>query len=181
MKALAFGASSSGDSINKAFASFAVREFSSIEDMLIEVIDLRDYQMPIFSTDIQENEGIPSKARDFFEKIYEADLLVISLAEHNGAYTAAFKNILDWASVIDMNLFSQSKMFLLSTSPGVRGGSSVMNIALGRFPFMGARIEGHFSLPEYYKNFSPSQGILNPSLKESFLVEVEKVKRSLEK
>ncbi|MBL0101186.1 MAG: NAD(P)H-dependent oxidoreductase [Saprospiraceae bacterium] len=32
------------------------------------------------------------------DSIALCDLLIISLAEHNGSYSASFKNILDWAS-----------------------------------------------------------------------------------
>ena len=38
---------------------------------------------------------IAETAKDFAEKLDAADLVVISLAADNGAYTAAFKNILD--------------------------------------------------------------------------------------
>ena len=64
--------------------------------------------MPVFSVDKEEN-GFPKEAQNFLDKIEEADLLVISLAEHNGAYSAAFKNILDWTSRINAKSFSRKK------------------------------------------------------------------------
>jgi NAD(P)H-dependent FMN reductase len=45
---------------------------------------------------------------DFFNKLGTADLLVISFAEHNGAYSAAFK-IFDWISRIHATTFKKNK------------------------------------------------------------------------
>ena len=93
---VAIGASSSSNSINKKFASYAAN-LVSLKKEVIE-LDLRQYEMPIYSEDLQNRSGIPKKAFDFKGEISNSDALVISLAEHNGSYTAAFKNIYDWIS-----------------------------------------------------------------------------------
>ena len=60
-------------------------------------------------------------------------------------------------------------MLLLATSPGARGGSSVLDIATKRFPFQGAEVKGSFSLPTFYENFNALNGIINPELKNQLL------------
>ena len=45
-KIIAFGASSSETSINKQLATYAANQF---ENTSIEILDLNDYEMPIFS------------------------------------------------------------------------------------------------------------------------------------
>lgn len=50
-------------------------------------------------------------------------------------------------------VFANTPILLLSTSPGGRGGASVMSIALERFPRHGASIPAHFSLPSFQDNF----------------------------
>ena len=47
-KIIAFGASSSKQSINKQLATYAANQF---ENTSIEILDLNDYEMPIFSID----------------------------------------------------------------------------------------------------------------------------------
>lgn len=47
-KIIAFGASSSKTSINKELATYAAHQFQNAS---VEVLDLNDYEMPIFSTD----------------------------------------------------------------------------------------------------------------------------------
>ena len=120
-KIIAFGASSSETSINKQLVTYAANQF---ENTTVEILDLNDYEMPIFSIDKEKN-GIPKLAHDFYNKLGTADLIIISFAEHNGVYTTAFKNIFDWTSRVNMNVFQDKPMFLLATSPGPRGGSSV--------------------------------------------------------
>jgi hypothetical protein len=60
-------------------------------------------------------------------------------------------------------------MLLLATSPGPRGGSTVLEIAKNRFPFQGADLKGSFSLPNFNENFDLETGITNPELKSELL------------
>lgn len=125
--------------------------------------------MPIYSVDREKENGIHPLSREFYTKIGSADLVVLSLAEHNGAYSSAFKNILDWASRINTKTFQQKPMLLLATSPGPRGGNTVLEIAKNRFPFQGADLKGSFSLPNFNENFDVEQGITNSELKSDLL------------
>ena len=59
-------------------------------------------------------------------------------------------------------------MLLLSTSPGGRGGATVLEAAASRFPHMGADVVVSFSLPSYNDNFSTTDGIQNEDLKKAF-------------
>ena len=162
-KIIAFGASSSKTSINKEFATYVAYQFQNAST---EILDLNDYEMPIFSVDKEKENGIPQLAQDFYAKLGSADLIIISFAEHNGSYSTAFKNILDWTSRINMKTFQEKPMLLLATSPGPRGGSSVLEIAKGRFPFQGGVVKGSFSLPSFFDNFNSANGIINPDLKD---------------
>lgn len=165
-KIIAFGGSSSRNSINKQLAVYAANLFQNVE---VEVLDLNDYEMPVYSVDKEKEQGIHSLAHDFYDKIGNADFIVLSLAEHNGAYSSAFKNTLDWASRINNKTFQQKPMLLLATSPGARGGGNVLDIASKRFPFQGAEVKGSFSLPTFYENFDAVNGIINPELKNQLL------------
>ena len=149
-KVLAFGASNSKNSINKQLANYAA---SLIPNASISVINLNDFEMPLFGVDLEKEKGIPQKATDFQNLLQDADLIIISLAEHNGSYTVAFKNIMDWKSRLEGKIWENKQMLLLSTSPGARGGASVMQTALASFPFQGADVIGSFSLPQFYEHF----------------------------
>lgn len=163
MKILAIGASTSSISINRQFANHAAGKVPAGE---VTDLDLRRFALPIYSADEEEANGIPQAAHDFRKIIAEHDAVVISMAEHNGSYTAAFKNLYDWTSRIEMDVWQNKPMLLLSTSPGARGGATVMEAAKATFPRMGADLRGHFSLPSFYDNFSPETGITGPELAE---------------
>ncbi|MCL9810062.1 NADPH-dependent FMN reductase [Flavobacterium luminosum] len=162
MKIIAFGGSNSKNSINKKLATYASSLF---ENGLVEVLDLNDYALPLFSVDLEKEIGQPKLATDFLEKIASADLLVVSMAENNGNYSVAFKNLFDWASRQMKDVFQQKDMFLMSTSPGRRGGTTVLEIAKNAFPRYGAQIKATFSLPNFNENFdSEHLRISNPEL-----------------
>ena len=54
MKIIAFGGSPSKNSINKKLATYAANLFENAE---VEVLDLNDFQMPIFTVDIEKEIG----------------------------------------------------------------------------------------------------------------------------
>jgi chromate reductase, NAD(P)H dehydrogenase (quinone) len=165
-KIIAFGASSSKASINKQLATYTANQFKNVS---VEILDLNDYEMPIFSIDKEIENGIPELANDFYTKIGSADLIIISFAEHNGVYSTAFKNIFDWASRINGKTFQEKSMLLLATSTGPRGGTTVLEIAKNRFPFQGGIVKGSFSLPSFNDNFDFERGITNEELKNELL------------
>ena len=150
MKIIAFAGSPSKNSINKKLAAYAAGLF---EDSEVEVLDLNDYEMPLFSVDKEAVVGQHALAKAFLEKIAGADFVVVSLAENNGNYSAAFKNTLDWCSRINAKLFQDKPMLLMATSPGARGGASVLEIAQNNFPRFNAQIKATFSLPSFNDNF----------------------------
>lgn len=164
-KIVAFGASNSRKSINRALAAYAA---SQLVDVTVNLLDLNDYEMSIFSIDREQENGIPELAHKFKEELRDADGIVISFAEHNGSFSAAFKNIFDWASRIEKSMWLDKPMFLLATSPGGRGGSSVLKVAVNDFPHRGGTVAASFSLPSFGQNFSKEEGITDNDLRNEF-------------
>ncbi len=174
-KVITLGASSSKTSINKRFAEYAGRMLKNVE---LTNVDLNDFEMPLFSVDLEAENGFPSGAIALNELIHSADAFVISLAEHNGAYSTAFKNAFDWLSRIEGKVWRNKPMLLLSTSPGARGGASVLKIALNRFPHMGGNIVNSMSFPSFYENFKEDD-IINDDLKNKLIAVVKELQNAL--
>ncbi|MEL6863074.1 MAG: NAD(P)H-dependent oxidoreductase [Bacteroidota bacterium] len=177
-KLVVFGASSSRQSINKKFANYAAHQVADAE---VNLLDLNDYEMPIYSIDKEKGTGIPQLAHDFKQQIIDSDGIVISFAEHNGAYSTAFKNIFDWISRIDKNVWMNKPMLLLATSPGGRGGKTVLDIAVNKFRFMNENTMVNFSLPSFMKNFSTEEGILDEELRQAFMTQLQLFTEALSK
>jgi len=170
MKILAFAASNSRSSINKSLVTYAA---SLLEDAEVDLIDLNDYEMPIYSTDRENESGIPQLAHDFYNKISVADAVIISFAEHNGSYTAAYKNLFDWTSRIDMKVYQDKPALLLATSPGPGGASSVLAAAKGSAPYFGMDVKADLSVGKFYDEFDMEKGELkNIDIKDKLMTAV---------
>jgi len=163
MKLVAFAATSSRQSINKQLVSYAASLMESAE---CEILDLNDYELPLFSVDREAELGHPQLAADFLNKLGEADALMVSFAEHNGSYSAAFKSLYDWCSRIDTKVWQNKPMLLLSTSPGSRGGANVLAAALNWVPRFGGEVKASLSVPSFGTNFDTEKGELtDPELR----------------
>lgn len=167
MKVLAFAASSSTKSINKRLATYAA---SLLDGAEVEVLDLNDYELPLFSQDKEAELGSPDLAGQFFSKIGGSDALIISFAEHNGSYTAAYKNLFDWCSRIDQKVFQNKPMVLLSTSPGKGGAGSVLKSAVESAPYFAGDVKASLSVPSFHDNFDLEAGaITNDEIREKLV------------
>lgn len=172
---IALAGSNSSTSINKQLAKYAAHLVGGVT---VKELDLNDFEMPIYSSDRERDSGFPEQAVSFVNEIKEADGIVLSLAEYNGAYSGAFKNVFDWASRVEAKTFLGKPMLLMATSPGERGGLSVLAMASDRFPRHEAKIVGKFSLPSFHKNFESGK-IVNENLNKALLEEVRQFKESL--
>jgi NAD(P)H-dependent FMN reductase len=153
-KIIALGGSNSKNSINKALSIYAANK---IENAEVSIIDLNDFELPLYGIDYETEHGIPKNAIKLSHHIEDAEGLVIALAEHNGSYAVAFKNALDWMSRIDIKVWKDKPILLLATSPGARGGTIVLESAKTYFPFLGGNVIEVFSLPNFYESFVYSE------------------------
>ncbi|MGY0392576.1 NADPH-dependent FMN reductase [Bizionia sp. KMM 8389] len=167
-KVIAFAGSNSIKSINKNLVEYTA---SLVEDENFEVtvLDLNDFEMPLYGIDLELRDGHPDAAKNLFNHIQNSDGIILALAEHNGAYTTVFKNAFDWMSRVNQKTFANKPMLLMATSPGGRGGATVLEMAKDRFPRHDARIIADFSLPMFATHFVDGKLIeneLNTQLKQ---------------
>ncbi|MCA0132637.1 NADPH-dependent FMN reductase [Winogradskyella alexanderae] len=174
-KIIAFAGSISSASINRKLAIYAS---SLVKNAEVKVLDLNDYEMPLYSVDREKASGQPQEAVDFVNEIRSSDGIIISLAEYNGSYSGAFKNVFDWASRVEAKTFLGKPMLLMATSPGGRGGQSVLDMASDRFPRHDANIVGKFSLPSFNDNFGDGK-ISNEDLNNALQEQVKQFEESL--
>lgn len=172
---IAFAGSNSKNSINKDLVTYASTLVDNVE---VNILDINDFELPLYGIDYEIAHGIPDNANKFLELIKASNGIILSLAEHNGAYATVFKNLFDWMSRIDGKLWSDKAMLLMATSPGARGGATVLDIAKGRFPFMGGNIIGEFSFPSFGENFKEGK-ITNVDLNDALKSEITKFQASL--
>ncbi|SBS33743.1 NADPH-dependent FMN reductase [Marinomonas aquimarina] len=160
MKVLAFAATNHKASINKQLVTHAANLVAENKGADIEILDMNDYELPLYSIERQTENGMHPLAQQFFDKIGAADAVIISFAEHNGSYAAVYKNLYDWVSRIDMKAYQNTPTVLLATSPGPGGAGSVLASAVGSAAFFGMDLKGSLSVPSFNDNFDTEKGVL---------------------
>ena len=162
MKLLAFAASNSRNSINRSLVHYAASRLSAKEglDVEIEFLDLNDFNLPIFSIDLENESGIPGLAKTFFEKMGSADALLISFAVHNGSVTAVWKNMFDWMSRIDKNVWQSKPMVIMAATPGARAGASVLEQVTNTAPHFAGNIKGSVGIGHWQEAFNKDTQVL---------------------
>jgi chromate reductase len=113
-------------------------------------IDLREYDTHIYSADSEKNNGIPAHIHTLVEKFRHADGFILSCPEHNGSLPAFFKNIIDWISRLEKNIFGNKPVLLLTTSPGKTGGETVHETLHTLLPRWGAQLVSSVKIPNYH-------------------------------
>lgn len=68
--------------------------------------------------------------------------MLVSFAEHNGFVTAAWKNLFDWMSRIELKLWQGKPLVMLAASPGPRAGAGVLASQQKIAPHFGADLRG---------------------------------------
>ncbi|MFT6003496.1 MAG: chromate reductase, partial [Bacteroidia bacterium] len=108
-KILAIGGSNSKTSINKILATHIASKIVGAE---VTILDWDNLVLPLYSPDLEKESGIPEAVAAFKKQIEATDAVVLSVAEHNGNITAAFKNLWDWTSRLDPKVWMSKPLFL---------------------------------------------------------------------
>lgn len=164
-KILAFAASNSATSINRLLVNHAADVFVTdfMTDAQVEMLDINDFEMPIYSPQREASDGIPALAQAFYDRISAADGLIIAFPEHNGSYPAAYKNLFDWTSRIKMKIYQDKPAVFLAASVGGRAGQAVLGFAVNTAPFFGARVAGSLGIGPFGERFNTQTGTLTLS------------------
>jgi len=96
-KILFFAGSARKDSVNKRLAHQAYR-LAKEKGADATFIDLRDYPMPIYDGDLEDESGLPENAIKLKQLFAEHKGLFIASPEYNSSFPPLLKNVLDWIS-----------------------------------------------------------------------------------
>ena len=150
-KILAFAGSNSSKSINTTLLKHAA---SLVEQHEVSVIDLRAFDTPIYSMDLEEDRGVPEPTKRLRALFDEHDAFMIASPEHNGMMPAFFKNTMDWLSRLEGKLFQGKPVLLMSASPGPRGGRTNLANMKSVFPHWGAAaVFADFHVGNFHQTF----------------------------
>jgi chromate reductase, NAD(P)H dehydrogenase (quinone) len=141
MRLLFFAGSTREGSYNKKLARLASRiaEANGVEGVFV---DLKDYDMPLYNCDLEREQGVPQRVREFRALMAEYDGVFIASPEYNSSITPLLKNTLDWVSRVPRSegpdVFKTRVFAIGGASPGYFGAMrslltlrQVLSVGLG--------------------------------------------------
>lgn len=87
-----------------------------------EIIDLNEYQFPVFDERLSRMENPLPSAIEYAERIKKADGVIIVTPEYNGGYPPSIKNAID----LLYNEWYKKPVAISTCSDGVFGGTQVI-------------------------------------------------------
>lgn len=127
LKILAFAGSTRAGSFNKKLIQIAAGALRQLGEG-VTCIDLRDYAMPLYDGDEEQQTGLPENAKKLKRLMIESDGFLIAAPEYNSSITGVLKNAIDWASRPESDdepslvCYQGKTVALMSASPGALGG-----------------------------------------------------------
>ncbi len=130
IKILAFAGSGRRDSVNKKVVAVAAKGAEEAGAQ-VTIINLEDFNMPIFNEDLEAEKGMDPGGQAFKELLMSHDGFLISSPEYNSSYSALFKNAIDWASrkiegEKPLQAYKGKVAAIMAASPGGLGGMRVL-------------------------------------------------------
>ena len=128
-RVLVFAGSARRDALSKRVARAAAASVAAAGGVPT-LIDLADFDMPMYSGDIEASAGLPEAVVRLQSLIGGHDALLITSPEYNGSMTPLLVNTLDWCSRTDrlgrqptgLAIFAGKPAALVGSSPGALGG-----------------------------------------------------------
>jgi NAD(P)H-dependent FMN reductase len=159
---LAFAASARRQSLNRRFLAVAVQ---AVQEGGAEatVIDLNDFELPIYNADLEEAQGLPGAATRLVGLIGAHQGLLVASPEYNSMVTPLLKNTLDWCSRADGDPFEGKVAAVIAASPGMYGGIRSLQLAQQLLLKLGCHVvPGQCALSLADKAFDPEGNPVDP-------------------
>ncbi len=118
---------------------------------------------------MQDSEGFPPGAQQFYDRLNRTDAFVIASPEYNASFPGVLKNLIDWVSRFRPQPFNFRNGMLLSASPSMSGGNRGLWSLRIPLEHLGARIyPDMFSLAQAQQGLDSNGQLLNTQLGERF-------------
>ncbi len=131
LKVLGFAGSTREGSFNRQLLR-AAAGLAVDAGLTVNIIDLREYALPLYDGDLEEREGLPANALKLKQLIASHDAVLLASPEYNASVSAVLKNTIDWTSrpggaEDPGKVWNEKPVALLSASPGGLGGIRALN------------------------------------------------------
>jgi len=108
-------------SMNRKLGLAVAHVFSNM-GAKVQIIDLCDYDMPMYNGDLEQAEGVPEAAKRLIADLSACAGVFISTPEYNGCMPALLKNSIDWTTRVELGQFTGPIYGIGSATPGPLSG-----------------------------------------------------------
>lgn len=130
-----------------------------------EILDLNEYQFPLFEERLEFQENPAPLTLEFAAKIKVADGVIIITPEYNGGYPASLKNAID---LLEPEWFKKP-VAIATASDGQYGGSQVITALLLTFWKLGAIVvPARYPVPKVQEAYTSDGTPTNPEATAKF-------------
>jgi len=139
-------------STNNQKLALKLQEFALADGCEVELINLVDLRLPLYSTVEEEENGIPQTAEDLASKILALKAFIIVAPEYNGVMPSVLNNAMAWTSRATKewrDAFDEKIVALATHSGG--GGTKVLQAMRIQFQHLGANVLARELLTTYEK------------------------------
>jgi NAD(P)H-dependent FMN reductase len=178
-RVLAFSGSTRQDSLNHKLACNAATIAGQL-GAKVTVIQLRDYDLPLYDGDLEKQHGLPEHARELRALMDDHHAVVIACPEYNGSLTGALKNTIDWLSRDEnakpsLGVFKR-RFALMSASPGPGGGTRAVAHLKAVLQSLGGQVvDPVLCVPSAYDAFAADNTLSNAALRRTLHSEMTKL------
>jgi len=119
-----------------------------------EVINLIAIDLPMYTSILEDEKGIPSKVHDLAKHLQTFDALIIVSPEYNGSMPPVLNNAIAWVSRVGddfRGIFNQKFVALATHSGG--GGMRGNDAVRAMFSYIGANVLSREIINNYSKEY----------------------------
>ena len=119
----------------------------------VEILDLMEYQFPVFDERLRFQQEPTVKMLDFADKIKAASGVLIVTPEYNGGYPASLKNVVD----LLYEEWHRKPIAISTVSDGVFGGTQVItSLQFSLWKIRAWTVPAMFPVPRVRESFEES-------------------------
>ena len=116
----------------------------------VEILDLMEYQFPVFDERLRFQKEPTAKMLDFAGKIKVANGVIIVTPEYNGGYPAALKNVVD----LLYDEWRRKPIAISTVSDGIFGGTQVItSLQFSLWKIRAWTVPAMFPVPKVHDSF----------------------------
>lgn len=122
----------------------------------VRFINLVELYLPMYTSVLEEEKGIPSKVQELTQTLLECDAYIMVAPEYNGSLPPVLSNAIAWVSRTGENfreVFNQKFIALATHSGG--GGAKLMESMRIMFVYLGANVLSREIINNYSKEYNP--------------------------